>query len=43
MYVYKPWFYGRIEQLGRELGGEKARPADDYAFDHESFYHKLMH
>jgi hypothetical protein len=36
------WFYDRIEQLERELGEEKARAALQYAFDNESFYHKLM-
>jgi hypothetical protein len=37
------WFYDRIEQLERELGEKKAKAALDYAFDHESFYSKLMH
>jgi hypothetical protein len=36
------WFYDRIEQLECELGEERAKAALDYAFDHESFYHKLM-
>ena len=37
------WFYDRIEELERELGKETARAALDYASDHESFYHRLMH
>ena len=37
------WFYDRIAELERELGGETAKAALDYASENESFYSRLMH